>query len=136
MLPPVSVWLIVVFLFLLINVYIQWRVRRNEMDFCRMYTSEHQRGASLRIRRTHQHDDIHNISSRVQRQEQWSTHDAHLSIDHVTIMDQMNKPPSYNNDLPPSYEEAMRIATLNSLGETSDPTVIVVPPRPTNTNCI
>ncbi|KAG5889521.1 hypothetical protein JTB14_036613 [Gonioctena quinquepunctata] len=82
----------------------------------------------------HQQDDIYNISSRVQAQEQWPTHDAHLSIDHITIMDQMNKPPSYNDDLPPSYEEAMRIATLNSLGETSNPTVIVEPPRPTNTN--
>ncbi|KAG5889522.1 hypothetical protein JTB14_036613 [Gonioctena quinquepunctata] len=87
-----------------------------------------------REKEAHQQDDIYNISSRVQAQEQWPTHDAHLSIDHITIMDQMNKPPSYNDDLPPSYEEAMRIATLNSLGETSNPTVIVEPPRPTNTN--
>ncbi|KAG5889520.1 hypothetical protein JTB14_036612 [Gonioctena quinquepunctata] len=75
----------------------------------------------------HQQDDIYNISSRVQGQEQWPTHDVHLSVDHITIMDQMDKPPSYDDDLPPSYEEAMRQATLN-------PTVIVVPPRPTDTN--
>ncbi|KAG5889710.1 hypothetical protein JTB14_029739 [Gonioctena quinquepunctata] len=67
------------------------------MDFYRMYTSQYRRGALLRLRRTLQLDDIYNISRRVQGQEQRQTHDAHLSIDHVTIMDQMNKPPSYND---------------------------------------
>ncbi|XP_044264636.1 uncharacterized protein LOC123011321 isoform X4 [Tribolium madens] len=59
-----------------------------------------------------QQEDIYNISSRVQGQEQgqWPTHDNHVSLDHFTITNEINK---YNDD-PPTYEEAMRIAASNN----------------------
>ncbi|XP_028133454.1 uncharacterized protein LOC114328718 isoform X3 [Diabrotica virgifera virgifera] len=90
-----------------------------------------------RGRRTHPHqqDDIYNISGRVQNQEQWPTHDAHLSIDHISVLNQMNKP--VYDDAPPSYEEVMK-TSIQVVGETSTPpysppqppsqVVIVVPP--------
>ncbi|XP_044264634.1 uncharacterized protein LOC123011321 isoform X2 [Tribolium madens] len=61
---------------------------------------------------TNQQEDIYNISSRVQGQEQgqWPTHDNHVSLDHFTITNEINK---YNDD-PPTYEEAMRIAASNN----------------------
>ncbi|XP_050507397.1 uncharacterized protein LOC114328718 isoform X1 [Diabrotica virgifera virgifera] len=83
----------------------------------------------------HQQDDIYNISGRVQNQEQWPTHDAHLSIDHISVLNQMNKP--VYDDAPPSYEEVMK-TSIQVVGETSTPpysppqppsqVVIVVPP--------
>ncbi|XP_068895928.1 uncharacterized protein [Tenebrio molitor] len=54
-----------------------------------------------------QQEDIYNISSRVQGQGQWPTHDAHVSLDNFAITNELNK---YNDD-PPTYEEAMSIAT-------------------------
>ncbi|XP_072386433.1 uncharacterized protein [Diabrotica undecimpunctata] len=84
---------------------------------------------------SHQQDDIYNISGRVQNQEQWPTHDAHLSIDHISVLNQMNKP--VYDDAPPSYEEVMK-TSIQVVGETSTPpyspppppsqVVIVVPP--------
>ncbi|XP_074032489.1 uncharacterized protein isoform X9 [Leptinotarsa decemlineata] len=82
----------------------------------------------------HQQEDIFNISSRVQGQEQWPTHEAHLSIDHINIMNELNKPPSYQDDAPPSYEEAMRLAAAKQQGESSSVAVIVVAPKPSTTN--
>uniref|UniRef100_A0A6P7FF24 Uncharacterized protein LOC114328718 isoform X10 n=1 Tax=Diabrotica virgifera virgifera TaxID=50390 RepID=A0A6P7FF24_DIAVI len=86
-------------------------------------------------RKAHQQDDIYNISGRVQNQEQWPTHDAHLSIDHISVLNQMNKP--VYDDAPPSYEEVMK-TSIQVVGETSTPpysppqppsqVVIVVPP--------
>ncbi|XP_068895926.1 uncharacterized protein [Tenebrio molitor] len=58
-------------------------------------------------RSTNQQEDIYNISSRVQGQGQWPTHDAHVSLDNFAITNELNK---YNDD-PPTYEEAMSIAT-------------------------
>ncbi|XP_074032486.1 uncharacterized protein isoform X6 [Leptinotarsa decemlineata] len=83
---------------------------------------------------SHQQEDIFNISSRVQGQEQWPTHEAHLSIDHINIMNELNKPPSYQDDAPPSYEEAMRLAAAKQQGESSSVAVIVVAPKPSTTN--
>jgi hypothetical protein len=61
-----------------------------------------------RVRRhPNQQEDIYNISSRVQGQGQWPTHDAHVSLDNFAITNELNK---YNDD-PPTYEEAMSIAT-------------------------
>ncbi|CAH1364647.1 uncharacterized protein [Tenebrio molitor] len=60
-----------------------------------------------RIVLTNQQEDIYNISSRVQGQGQWPTHDAHVSLDNFAITNELNK---YNDD-PPTYEEAMSIAT-------------------------
>ncbi|XP_063919367.1 uncharacterized protein LOC135134590 isoform X3 [Zophobas morio] len=59
---------------------------------------------------TNQQEDIFNISSRVQGQGQWPTHDAHVSLDHFAITNEINK---YNDD-PPTYEEAMNIAASNN----------------------
>ncbi|RZB77511.1 hypothetical protein BDFB_009107 [Asbolus verrucosus] len=74
-----------------------------------------------------QQEDIYNISSRVQGQGQgqWPTHDAHVSLDHFTITNELNK---YNDD-PPTYEEAMNIAA-----STNNNTVVpaVVPKTTTN----
>jgi hypothetical protein len=56
---------------------------------------------------SNQQEDIYNISSRVQGQGQWPTHDAHVSLDNFAITNELNK---YNDD-PPTYEEAMSIAT-------------------------
>ncbi|XP_976482.1 uncharacterized protein LOC664363 isoform X2 [Tribolium castaneum] len=60
---------------------------------------------------TNQQEDVYNISSRVQGQEQgqWPTHDNHVSLEHFTI----NETNKYNDD-PPTYEEAMRIAAANN----------------------
>ncbi|XP_063919366.1 uncharacterized protein LOC135134590 isoform X2 [Zophobas morio] len=63
-----------------------------------------------RIVLTNQQEDIFNISSRVQGQGQWPTHDAHVSLDHFAITNEINK---YNDD-PPTYEEAMNIAASNN----------------------
>ncbi|XP_018571953.1 uncharacterized protein LOC108911488 isoform X4 [Anoplophora glabripennis] len=76
----------------------------------------------------HHQDDIYSISGRVQGEEQQhSSQDAYLSIDHINISNQLNKP-NYD-DAPPSYEEAMRIAVAASLSSSSSevPTVVVVP---------
>ncbi|XP_072386429.1 uncharacterized protein [Diabrotica undecimpunctata] len=107
------------FLLILFSISIVW-IRKK----CR-----HRRG------RPHQQDDIYNISGRVQNQEQWPTHDAHLSIDHISVLNQMNKP--VYDDAPPSYEEVMK-TSIQVVGETSTPpyspppppsqVVIVVPP--------
>ncbi|XP_044264641.1 uncharacterized protein LOC123011321 isoform X8 [Tribolium madens] len=72
---------------------------------CRRYKQDGQKDAN-------QQEDIYNISSRVQGQEQgqWPTHDNHVSLDHFTITNEINK---YNDD-PPTYEEAMRIAASNN----------------------
>ncbi|XP_063919377.1 uncharacterized protein LOC135134590 isoform X12 [Zophobas morio] len=59
---------------------------------------------------SNQQEDIFNISSRVQGQGQWPTHDAHVSLDHFAITNEINK---YNDD-PPTYEEAMNIAASNN----------------------
>ncbi|XP_008195915.1 uncharacterized protein LOC664363 isoform X3 [Tribolium castaneum] len=60
---------------------------------------------------SNQQEDVYNISSRVQGQEQgqWPTHDNHVSLEHFTI----NETNKYNDD-PPTYEEAMRIAAANN----------------------
>ncbi|XP_074032488.1 uncharacterized protein isoform X8 [Leptinotarsa decemlineata] len=98
--------------------------------YCKL---KNQRRMAL-LNSTHQQEDIFNISSRVQGQEQWPTHEAHLSIDHINIMNELNKPPSYQDDAPPSYEEAMRLAAAKQQGESSSVAVIVVAPKPSTTN--
>ncbi|XP_008195920.1 uncharacterized protein LOC664363 isoform X6 [Tribolium castaneum] len=64
-----------------------------------------------RPNQANQQEDVYNISSRVQGQEQgqWPTHDNHVSLEHFTI----NETNKYNDD-PPTYEEAMRIAAANN----------------------
>ncbi|XP_057659097.1 uncharacterized protein LOC130895668 isoform X3 [Diorhabda carinulata] len=90
---------------------------------------------------THQQEDIYNISSQVQNQEQWPTHNAHLSLDHITLMNQMNK--SAYDDAPPSYDEVMKASLQNNGGTSTSElppppppshAVIVVPPTTTTTS--
>ncbi|XP_056641435.1 uncharacterized protein LOC130448195 isoform X7 [Diorhabda sublineata] len=89
---------------------------------------------------SHQQEDIYNISSQVQNQEQWPTHNAHLSLDHITLMNQMNK--SAYDDAPPSYDEVMKAGLQNNGGTSTSElppppppshAVIVVPPTTTTT---
>ncbi|XP_074032484.1 uncharacterized protein isoform X4 [Leptinotarsa decemlineata] len=113
----------IILLLLLLGKYLQAKRRKLKMEIrTRMSMSPHQQ------------EDIFNISSRVQGQEQWPTHEAHLSIDHINIMNELNKPPSYQDDAPPSYEEAMRLAAAKQQGESSSVAVIVVAPKPSTTN--
>ncbi|XP_057659103.1 uncharacterized protein LOC130895668 isoform X8 [Diorhabda carinulata] len=91
--------------------------------------------------KAHQQEDIYNISSQVQNQEQWPTHNAHLSLDHITLMNQMNK--SAYDDAPPSYDEVMKASLQNNGGTSTSElppppppshAVIVVPPTTTTTS--
>ncbi|XP_028133453.1 uncharacterized protein LOC114328718 isoform X2 [Diabrotica virgifera virgifera] len=117
--------LVIVVLLVLIKKYIQ--VKRRQFKREAQQREQHAQA--------HQQDDIYNISGRVQNQEQWPTHDAHLSIDHISVLNQMNKP--VYDDAPPSYEEVMK-TSIQVVGETSTPpysppqppsqVVIVVPP--------
>ncbi|KAJ8969957.1 hypothetical protein NQ317_005194 [Molorchus minor] len=113
-----------------IYVYAQWKIKRQERYLG--YECAVKSGGSLE--NSHQQDDIYNISSRVQGHDPWPTHDAHLSIDHITRANQLNKP-NYD-DAPPSYEEAMRIAASNSREGTIvaaiPPQTVVVVPKATD----
>ncbi|XP_076268612.1 uncharacterized protein LOC143201430 isoform X7 [Rhynchophorus ferrugineus] len=66
------------------------------------------RANNNRSRAQPQDQNVFNISSRVQGQEQRHP-DAFVSLEHITIMNELNKPPKYD-DAPPSYEEAIKIA--------------------------
>ncbi|XP_066259545.1 uncharacterized protein [Euwallacea similis] len=83
-----------VFVVLLLYIFLLWRIR-------------------VRERGTLPDDNgIYNISSRVQGQ-QSQYPDAYLSVDHITISNELNKPPKYD-DAPPSYEEAVKLAMAHS----------------------
>ncbi|VEN53648.1 unnamed protein product [Callosobruchus maculatus] len=80
------------------------------------------------IRTAQQQDRVYSISEQVQSNA-WSSRDAYLAVGHITAEHQMNKP-NYD-DAPPSYEEAMRIATTTN-GESS--TVVTVSTLPKEPN--
>ncbi|CAH1106235.1 unnamed protein product [Psylliodes chrysocephalus] len=105
---------------LLLGALIRIRFKNQKKNEGNAISGERTRHAS-RAGRTHQQEDIYNISSRVQ--DQWPTHDAHLSIDHISILNQMNK--SMYNDAPPSYDEVMKTA-IQTNGEASTPTAVIV----------
>ncbi|XP_057659095.1 uncharacterized protein LOC130895668 isoform X1 [Diorhabda carinulata] len=117
------IWVVLIFVsFFLFNVYIQYKLRKKGLI-------------------SHQQEDIYNISSQVQNQEQWPTHNAHLSLDHITLMNQMNK--SAYDDAPPSYDEVMKASLQNNGGTSTSElppppppshAVIVVPPTTTTTS--
>ncbi|XP_057659096.1 uncharacterized protein LOC130895668 isoform X2 [Diorhabda carinulata] len=120
---------LIIFLLLLLRKYVQ--VKRRQFK----------REIESRLRQAHQQEDIYNISSQVQNQEQWPTHNAHLSLDHITLMNQMNK--SAYDDAPPSYDEVMKASLQNNGGTSTSElppppppshAVIVVPPTTTTTS--
>ncbi|KAJ3637558.1 hypothetical protein MTP99_001010 [Tenebrio molitor] len=96
---PTVLFLIFMVLLFLLYVLLQWKIGK----YHRPYRLVSQNICVL----TNQQEDIYNISSRVQGQGQWPTHDAHVSLDNFAITNELNK---YNDD-PPTYEEAMSIAT-------------------------
>nr|CAI5850244.1 unnamed protein product [Callosobruchus analis] len=79
------------------------------------------------IRTAQQQDRVYSISGQVQPNA-WSNRDAYLAVEHITAEHQLNKP-NYD-DAPPSYDEAMRIAT--TYGESS--TVVTVSTLPKEPN--
>nr|CAH7761944.1 unnamed protein product [Callosobruchus chinensis] len=82
----------------------------------------------LRDTETQQQDRVYTISEQVQPSA-WSSREAYLTVGHITVEHQMNK--SNYDDAPPSYEEAMRIATTTN-GESS--TVVTVSTMPKEPN--
>ncbi|XP_050305653.1 uncharacterized protein LOC126742867 isoform X1 [Anthonomus grandis grandis] len=87
------------------------RVRRtNERQ--RRITREHQSNM-FRLAQSDQ-NNIYNISGSVQGQNQHAYPDAYLSIDHIAITNELNKPPPKYDDAPPSYEEALKLAMAHS----------------------
>ncbi|XP_030758405.1 uncharacterized protein LOC115884078 isoform X6 [Sitophilus oryzae] len=68
------------------------------------------RPRNIRRRPQQQEQNVYSISGRVQGQEQQQRFpEAFVSVEHISIMNEMNKPPKYD-DAPPSYEEAIKIA--------------------------
>ncbi|XP_060535983.1 uncharacterized protein LOC132707961 isoform X3 [Cylas formicarius] len=65
-------------------------------------------GQTLDIDTTQQHGQhIFNISGRVPEQHH-CTPDAYLTVEHINVTNQMNKPSCYNDE-PPSYEDAIKM---------------------------
>ncbi|XP_066152086.1 uncharacterized protein [Euwallacea fornicatus] len=79
----------------------------------RVIRSVNERIANLTASQAQPDDNgIYNISSRVQGQ-QPQYPDGYLSVDHITISNELNKPPKYD-DAPPTYEEAVKLAMAHS----------------------
>ncbi|XP_050305663.1 uncharacterized protein LOC126742867 isoform X10 [Anthonomus grandis grandis] len=77
------------------------------------------RDQMMRLARVNAHtqsdqNNIYNISGSVQGQNQHAYPDAYLSIDHIAITNELNKPPPKYDDAPPSYEEALKLAMAHS----------------------
>ncbi|XP_022902621.1 uncharacterized protein [Onthophagus taurus] len=90
---------------------------RRNVQFHDMYPEMNQPHRSFHGRRPNQDDDVWNISSRVNQQNQdgtppnWPTHDHRLSMDFVitpeyNIKDTRPPPPPYSELDLPSYEQA------------------------------
>ncbi|XP_030758413.1 uncharacterized protein LOC115884078 isoform X13 [Sitophilus oryzae] len=97
------VWTVyLLFVLFLAYVFLQWRMKtRNHLiGYCRISQTFSQQ----------QEQNVYSISGRVQGQEQQQRFpEAFVSVEHISIMNEMNKPPKYD-DAPPSYEEAIKIA--------------------------
>lgn len=96
-------WLIVVFLF---YVYLQWRIKLKDR------LGYYHRVSGIFII-SQQEQNIYNISGRVPNSNSAQYPDAYLSVEHIAITNELNKPPKYD-DAPPSYEEALKLALAQS----------------------
>ncbi|XP_030758414.1 uncharacterized protein LOC115884078 isoform X14 [Sitophilus oryzae] len=79
---------------------------------CYIVYSIYRRGHTdkISVQAQQQEQNVYSISGRVQGQEQQQRFpEAFVSVEHISIMNEMNKPPKYD-DAPPSYEEAIKIA--------------------------
>ncbi|XP_066259541.1 uncharacterized protein [Euwallacea similis] len=99
-----------VFVVLLLYIFLLWRIRVRERgsEYYRIPCQVPQ----VLLYPLPDDNGIYNISSRVQGQ-QSQYPDAYLSVDHITISNELNKPPKYD-DAPPSYEEAVKLAMAHS----------------------
>ncbi|XP_030758408.1 uncharacterized protein LOC115884078 isoform X8 [Sitophilus oryzae] len=98
-------WLFVTLVVFFAYVYIQWRIKNNERKY-----EEYECISTVIIVAQQQEQNVYSISGRVQGQEQQQRFpEAFVSVEHISIMNEMNKPPKYD-DAPPSYEEAIKIA--------------------------
>ncbi|XP_066259543.1 uncharacterized protein [Euwallacea similis] len=101
------VFVVVVFALFCLYVYIQWKLKTQQRSIC-----DYEPITGIILLALPDDNGIYNISSRVQGQ-QSQYPDAYLSVDHITISNELNKPPKYD-DAPPSYEEAVKLAMAHS----------------------
>ncbi|CAH0552022.1 unnamed protein product [Brassicogethes aeneus] len=99
---------IIIILFALYT-YFQKKIKITE--YLNEYYNHHMLSFNAPNNPQRQQDEIYNISGRVQGQnsEQRLPSDAYLTVEHITASNQLNKP-SYNDE-PPSYEEAIKLAS-------------------------
>ncbi|XP_050305655.1 uncharacterized protein LOC126742867 isoform X3 [Anthonomus grandis grandis] len=111
-------WFFIIIMLVLYG-YFQKRVRLQED----MLSNHHLTGISVLVQNRmfrgysfaqSDQNNIYNISGSVQGQNQHAYPDAYLSIDHIAITNELNKPPPKYDDAPPSYEEALKLAMAHS----------------------
>ncbi|CAH0552024.1 unnamed protein product [Brassicogethes aeneus] len=107
------VFIIIVVCIFVLYTYFQCKIKRRETKLHYRYEvvpSMHDTDFLVFLPQRQQ-DEIYNISGRVQGQnsEQRLPSDAYLTVEHITASNQLNKP-SYNDE-PPSYEEAIKLAS-------------------------
>ncbi|XP_050305656.1 uncharacterized protein LOC126742867 isoform X4 [Anthonomus grandis grandis] len=103
-------WILLAFFF---YIFLQWRIKQRELigDYFRVPSYMPR---VLICNPQSDQNNIYNISGSVQGQNQHAYPDAYLSIDHIAITNELNKPPPKYDDAPPSYEEALKLAMAHS----------------------
>ncbi|XP_060535984.1 uncharacterized protein LOC132707961 isoform X4 [Cylas formicarius] len=89
--------MLVILLVIVIRQFLQFKKRQMRMIIDQQARNEAQQHG--------QH--IFNISGRVPEQHH-CTPDAYLTVEHINVTNQMNKPSCYNDE-PPSYEDAIKM---------------------------
>lgn len=87
--------------------------RRNDRQRQMLARRQRHQRRILNRRRAQQEQNIYNISGRVPNSNSAQYPDAYLSVEHIAITNELNKPPKYD-DAPPSYEEALKLALAQS----------------------